>query len=71
MIRAKFNCLVVAKSEQEEEITLRAVASDTEENKKWCKWTPNGELTMSISNPDAMGKFTPGKEYYLDISKCE
>lgn len=41
------------------------VTANSEENKKFWAWTPNGtfEVTTVLS-----GQFEVGKEYYLDIS---
>ena len=56
-----------------ETISLSAVYSDSESatNKQWSKWTPSGSLTLSISNPDAVGKVTAGyyKVYLVPCGK--
>lgn len=31
-------------------------------NAQWSKWTPSGRLELHITNPEALGKATPG--YY-------
>jgi len=38
------------------------------ENKSWSKATPQGQLTMGITNPEAIAAFELGGYYYLDIS---
>lgn len=73
-VRAKFKCESVTAYEGAEdgsscnvEITLRAVISGPE-NEQWSRWTPNGVLTMTITNPAAAKAFFPGSEHFLDFS---
>ena len=69
MIRAKFECYSVKKlNNDSEELEFLAVTSDSEENRTWSKWTPSGNIKMTITNPDIFGKFIPGKKYYLDFT---
>lgn len=71
-IRAKFSCRFVTKQAYGgEEIGLTAVYGKEGVNAEWSKATPTGDLSMTISNPDAQGYFVPGKDYYLDISVAE
>ena len=71
-IRAKFVCETVLKDSSNETVKLRAVTCDgSKDNESWSKWTPSGELTMSVSNPAAHGAFVPGKSYFIDISPVE
>ena len=53
-----------------ETVRLNAVysADPESQNYSWSKWTPSGVVQMTITNPDAQGKFEVGKEYYLDIT---
>lgn len=53
-----------------EEITMSAVYSDKEgaANKEWSKWTPCGNLSFSVSNPNVFGKILPGQFYYADLT---
>lgn len=53
---------------ESEEIQLNAVYGDTEENKQWSKWTPQGVLSITINNPDAIGKVLNGHEYFVDFT---
>jgi hypothetical protein len=80
MIRAKFYCTKVSatagqagKPRDGELIELAAVYStgDNDPNKSWSKWTPSGQLTIHITNPEALGKFEPGKCYFLDIAPAD
>ena len=43
----------------------------TEENKRYAKATPSGQLEMTVDNPPAQAFFELGKSYYLDFSKAE
>lgn len=73
-IRAKFKCLAVIEDKDmtgdknQERVSFCAVYEGSEENKQWSKWTPSGELGMTITNPDAWGSFKVDDEYLLDIT---
>jgi len=54
---------------QSEEIELIAVYGDTDENKQWSKWTPQGRLNFTVNNPPAMGQVLPGQMVYVDITQ--
>lgn len=51
-----------------EEISLNCVYDDGGPNKQWSKWTPNGNMTFTVSNPLAFGKVLPGQFYMVDMS---
>lgn len=69
MVRAKFRCYVnTAEDNGDHVVKLRAEYGDGKGNEAWSKATPQGELSMRISNPNAFGRFEPGKDYYLDFS---
>lgn len=42
---------------------------ETSENLAFWEATPNGEITMQITNPQAAERFQPGDEYYVDFTK--
>ena len=70
-IVAKFVCQSVAihryspKADKHEIVQLQAVTGD--ENKPWSKFTPSGQLTMTIDNPSAQGQLEPGRAYKITI----
>lgn len=42
----------------------------TEENRRFTKATPSGNLELTIDNPALFDFFTPGKYYYVDIQEA-
>lgn len=52
-----------------EVVRLNCVYTKDGANAQWSKWTPSGSLTLSISNPDAMGTLKPGF-YKITITPC-
>lgn len=69
MIVAKFKCESVNRNEYNETVILKAVYGPG--NESWSKATPGGDLSMMITNPDAKGKFEPGKSYLLTFAPAE
>jgi len=50
-------------------LTFNAVCNDgTEENAKFHKYTPSGEISMTVDNPSASEQFELGKSYYVDFT---
>ena len=37
-------------------------------NKSWSKWTPSAQLSITITNPDAIDAFEKGRAYDLDFT---
>lgn len=73
-VRAKFKCqskIIHGEGESQfAALNFQAVYGDGKENKEWSKYTPSGNLTMSVTNPAAFGWFEEGKEYYLDFTEA-
>lgn len=67
-IIAKLHCESVLVSENSETPKFRAVYGDSEENKSFSKYTPSASLELSITNPQAMGFFKPGRDYLVTIT---
>lgn len=42
-----------------------------EGNKDWSKWTPTGDLAITITNPAAIEQFEIGAVYSLTFNKAE
>lgn len=53
-----------------EGVNLSPVASGSEENKSFSLYTPTGKIELAINNPDAVGFFIPGEEYYVEFRKA-
>lgn len=82
-VRCKFYCNSVAQTASQpnaqrpegagkvmqEQITLSPVYGD--ENKPWSQFTPCGSMSLTITNPDALGSFVPGEVYFIDISPAD
>lgn len=39
-----------------------------EANKDWSKWTPQGQISMTITNPAAIEALELGKQYFVDFT---
>lgn len=37
-------------------------------NETWSKYTPSGQIVMSITNPDAIEAFEKGRAYFIDFT---
>lgn len=74
-VRAKFICRHAEKQTigdtPQVNVRFSAVADNEGTNKSWSKWTPSGELSMTISNPDLVDRFEVGKAYFLDIADAD
>lgn len=51
------------------EVTLAPVYGEA--NKPWSEATPQGQIKMSITNPDAVSAFELGKNYFVDFSTAD
>lgn len=74
-MRAKMQLIEVTQMSGCERIKLVPVASrdfgpqgESEDN-TYARYTPCGELTLTISNPDLRGVFKPGQRFYLDFKE--
>lgn len=75
MTRAKFICQRIEPSkvagEDNAKVVLTAVTTynDGDDKAKFWKYTPAGEITIWISNPEAIKEFEVGKKFYIDFSE--
>jgi hypothetical protein len=70
-MRAKFRLIAVTKRVDAYDLWFTAVAGDSDENKRFWKYTPSGELKLTTVNPDVVKGLEPGTEYYLDIAPAQ
>lgn len=70
-VKAKFYVeSVIPTSDESRQIGMRAVIGNSEENKDWSKWTPSGDLSLSVTT-EAFKDAKVGDEYYLTFEKAE
>lgn len=65
MVKAKFKVDSVTAYESSGAVELSAVTSGSEENKRFWKYTPAGNIHMQIDNDTALNQFKPGMEFYV------
>lgn len=72
-VRAKFRVSEVSMySETYGKVKLQAIhETDTPENERFTKATPNGTIEIYIDNPPALEQFKPGKFLYVDFTHAE
>jgi hypothetical protein len=82
MVRAKFQVTKVSKCfyrnhegktiETGVEVFLSPqYDSSIEEDRRYAKATPSGEVRLFIDNPPASAYLEPGRDFYVDFTKCE
>ncbi len=76
-MRAKFQINKVERFPGQDRITGNAVTSKPfdkdgfSEDNTYAKFSPSGELTLTIANPALVGKIEPGQKFYLDFTPAE
>lgn len=67
--RAKFYCQTATPQPGGETVNFMPVTSTdpNSENHQFWSATPSGYIQLFITNPDLIGKFKPGTEYYIDF----
>lgn len=72
-MRAKFRCTEVVLTENNQRRAKMSAVSDhaTEENERYHKYTPSGQLEITVDNPALTDFLVPGKSYYLDFTATE
>ena len=70
-VRAKFQCTHVGRSMYGHEIRLTPVTSGSAENESFFKYTPGGEIHLTVLNDAAVAQFEVGSEYYVYFRLAE
>ena len=77
-MRAKMNVTMVKRTEHCEELVMAPVCkregydeSGLDEDNTFAKFSPSGQLTLTVANPALFGKINPGEKYYLDFTLAE
>lgn len=74
-MRAKMQVSKVERGLGCDRITCNAVARSgsypadgSDEDNTYAKFSPSGELILTIANPALLGKIEPGTKFYLDFT---
>lgn len=77
-MRAKFYLQHVTKGEGWEKLTFHAVAKaggypddGLDEDNTYAKFSPQASCEITVCNPALLGKFKPGKKYYVDFTQAD
>lgn len=76
-MRAKMQVQKVERFAGCDSITCNAVAAKSypvdgsDEDNTYAKFSPMGELKLTIANPALLGKIQPGTKFYLDFTEAE
>lgn len=60
-----------APGEQCATVKLAAAYNNGKGNENWSKYTPQGEISMMITNPDAIAAFELGKTFQIEFSPVD
>lgn len=75
--RAKFRVqtvtdhFVASPDEVHKTVILNAVTRDDDAPEDFWKYTPAGNINITINNPEAAAPFVPGKSFYVDFTEAE
>jgi hypothetical protein len=73
-MRAKFRVQTVNKFEGGESLTFYPVCKHSydetglDEDNTFAKFSPSGELKLTVVNPALLGVIEPGQKFYLDFT---
>lgn len=83
-MRAKFSVLSIGSfkgsdgNKSHEVLTMGPVcksggypADGLDEDNTFAKWSPSGNLSLTITNPALWDQFKPGQKFYLDFTEAE
>lgn len=82
MMRAKMKVLSVEATEYGETIKAAPVTTPVagkpdygpngeSEDNTFARFTPSGSLSLTVNNPDLIGKIKPGQKFYVDFTLAE
>lgn len=77
-MRAKFQITGVEQFDHCERVVFRAVGKSeaypddgSDEDNTFASFTPQADLSMTITNPALRGKFATGQKYYADFTPAD
>ncbi|MEP6827899.1 MAG: hypothetical protein ABJA10_07475 [Aestuariivirga sp.] len=77
-MRAKMRVMNVNRGVQIDVVTMNAVGpkgsyppDGSDEDNTYAKFSPSGELKLSICNPALIGQIEPGQVFYVDFTPAD
>ena len=78
LMRAKMRVDRVERFDGGDKVIMSAVAKSgnypadgSDEDNTYAKFSPQGELTLTIMNPALLGKIEPGTKFYIDFTPAK
>lgn len=68
MVRAKVTCTSLEGNAVGFDTVYEPDGSKNDENVRFTKAAPWGQIKLGIDNPDALGQFKVGEVYYVDFT---
>lgn len=76
-MRAKVQVNQVRVNQGHEELILNPVCGSgaygpngESEDNTFARYTPSGEIKLTVNNPSLLGKFKPGQKFYVDFTEA-
>lgn len=69
MFKAKVEVESITSTKYSDQIIMRPVTNGTPEDNTYCKATPAGQIDLTITNENLIGKIKAGDKYYVTFSK--
>lgn len=77
-MRAKVRITAIENQGHQEKFTFNFPAKDgpypadgSDEDQQFAKYSPSGSLSLTVANPNLVGKFEVGETFYLDFIPVE
>lgn len=70
-VRAKVRCNAKSQNDVCFTTVYEPDESKNDENARFTKATPWGDIRLGIDNPQAIEQFEVSKEYYVDFTPCK
>lgn len=77
-MRAKMYISKIEQYQSQEVLKFNCVAKSggypddgSDEDNTFAKFSPSGELSLTVANPALIGQFKVGQKYYLDFTEAD
>lgn len=70
-MRCKVRCESITESTNGHSVQFFPVSGGSKENEQFFKYTPSGDIRLSIVNPAVVEQLKVGAQYYVDFTPVE